>query len=105
MVRNYKACFCVRGNQQIDGLDVFDTYAPVVSWIIVHLLLVISLVFNLATPQVDYTNTFCQAPLKQTIFVELPSGFEYPNKALLLKQSVYGLRQSPIDFISIFGKD
>ena len=27
----YKARFCVRGDHQIDGLDVFDIYAPVVS--------------------------------------------------------------------------
>ena len=30
-LRKYKAIFCVRGDQQIDGLDVFDTYALVVS--------------------------------------------------------------------------
>ena len=28
--------------------------------------------------------------------MELPSGFEAPNKVLLLKQPVYGLRQSPL---------
>ena len=54
--------------------------------------------FNLATQQVDYTNAFCQAPIEQTVFVDLPQGFEVPNKVLLLKQSVYGLRQSPLNF-------
>ena len=77
---------------------MFDTYSPVVSWITVWLLLVISLVFNLATQQVDCTNVFCQAPIEQTIFVELPSGFEVPNKVLLLNYSVYGLMQSPLNF-------
>ena len=62
-LKKYKARFCVRGDQQVDGIGVFDTYAPVVSWITVRLLLVISLVFNLATQQVDYTNAFCQAPI------------------------------------------
>ena len=85
MGRCYKARFCVRCDQKIDGLGVFDTYASVVSWIIVRLLLVISLVFSLATQQVNYTNVFCQDPLDQTVFVELPSSFEYPNKVLLLK--------------------
>ena len=46
----------------------------------------------------DYTNIFFQVPLKQTVFVELPRGFEYPNKVLLLIQLVYGLRQSPLIF-------
>ena len=73
-LKKYKARFCVRGDQQIEGVDVFDTYAPVVSWITVRLLLVMSIVFNMCTQQVDYTNAFCQAPLDQTVFVELPGG-------------------------------
>ena len=31
ILRKYKARFCVRGDQQIEGVDIFDTYAPVVS--------------------------------------------------------------------------
>ena len=54
--------------------------------------------FNLATQQVDYINAFFQAPIEQTVFVEFPSGFEVRNKVLLLKQSIYGLRQSPLNF-------
>ena len=79
-------------------MDVFETYVPVVSWITVRLLLVISILLQLQTQQVDYVNTFCQASLDQTLFVELPSGFEVSNKVLLLEQSVYGLRQSPLNF-------
>jgi hypothetical protein len=32
LVRKLKSRFCVRGDCQIDGVDVFDTYTPVVSW-------------------------------------------------------------------------
>ena len=46
----------------------------------------------------DYTNAFCQAPLDQTVFVKLPAGFKSPNKVLLIQMSVYGLRQSPLNF-------
>ena len=51
----------------------------------VLMLLVISLVFNLATQQVDYTNAFYQAPIDQTIFVEMTKGFGFPNEVLALK--------------------
>ena len=50
------------------------------------------------TPHVDYNKDFYQAPLDQKVFVELPSGFEARNKVLLLKQSVYGLRKSQLNF-------
>lgn len=44
-----KARFCVRGDQQIYRIDVFETYAPVVSWIMVRILMLLSLVLGLAT--------------------------------------------------------
>ena len=30
LIKKYKACFCARGDQQLDGIDFFETYAPVV---------------------------------------------------------------------------
>ena len=48
-LKKHKARFCVRGDQHIDGVDVFKTYASVVSWVTVRLLLVLSLVLVLET--------------------------------------------------------
>ena len=31
LLNKFKARFCVRGDQQVEGTDVFDTFAPVVS--------------------------------------------------------------------------
>ena len=31
-IRKHKARFCLRGDKQIIGVDVFDTNAPVVQW-------------------------------------------------------------------------
>ena len=62
-LKKFKARFCVRGDQHIEAVDVFDTYSPVVSWITVRLLLVLFIIFNMHTQHVDYTNAFCQAPL------------------------------------------
>ena len=60
-------------------------------------MLIIYILLQLQTQQVDSVNVFCQAPLEQTVFVELPGGFEASDKVLLLPQSVYGLRQSPLN--------
>ena len=97
-LKKYKARFCVRGDQQIEGVDVFETYDHVVSWITVRIFLVMSLILSFNTQQTDYTNAFYQAPLENNVFVELPQGFEIPNMVLHLQKSVYVLRQSPLNF-------
>jgi len=65
-IRKYKARFCVRGDKQIIGIDVFETYAPVVQWSSVRLCFILSTVLGLASRQVDYTNAFVQANVKLT---------------------------------------
>jgi Reverse transcriptase (RNA-dependent DNA polymerase) len=52
-VRKYKARFCCRGFEQIEGVDYFETYSPVVGWATVRLLLTLSVHLNLHTVQVD----------------------------------------------------
>ncbi|MGH7954829.1 MAG: reverse transcriptase domain-containing protein, partial [Gloeomargaritales cyanobacterium] len=96
-VRKYKARFCVRGDRQTDGIDAFDTYAPVVQWSTVRLMMTMSSVLGLKSVQVDYNNAFAQARLKEPVYVEIPRGFLTSNggvKVLKLHSSLYGLRQA-----------
>ena len=65
------------------------------SWTTVRLLLVISIIFNLSSKQVDYTAAFVQAPVTENIYVEMPRGYKQPGKVLKLNKSLYGLKQSP----------
>jgi hypothetical protein len=32
LIKKFKAQFCVHGDQQVHGVDFFETYAPVVQW-------------------------------------------------------------------------
>jgi hypothetical protein len=57
----YKARLCVRGDLQTEGVDYFETYAPVVHWSTFRMLLTLVLKEGWATRQVDYTNAFAQA--------------------------------------------
>ena len=92
IIQKLKAHFCVREDKQIEGVDYFDTYAPVVSWLTVQLMFTLSLVLNLATKQVDYANAFVQADLKEDVYVECPKDFKQANDdhdfVLKLKKSV-----------------
>ena len=113
LVRKLKARFCVRGDQQIEGVDYFDTFAPVVQWSTVRLMLVLSLTLGLASKQVDYVSAFCQAPIDEDVYVNLPKGWRRLNElgglkenfkadhVLKLKRSVYGLKQSPKNFFHL----
>lgn len=97
-VRKLKARFCVRGDRQIQDVDFHETWAPVVNWNTVRLMLILSQVLGLSTKQVDYTTAFLHAPIEEEVFVAMPRGFSEPNKVLKLKRCLYGLRQAPRNF-------
>ena len=97
-VRKLKARFCARGDRQIEGLDYFETYAPVTNWMTVRLMLTLSTILGLHTKQVDYTAAFIHAPIDGEVFVEMPRGFSQHGKVLKLRKSIYGLKQSPRNF-------
>ena len=62
-VRKLKARFCARGDKQVEGIDYFDTFAPVINWTMVRLMLILTLILNLSTCQVDYTAAFVHSPI------------------------------------------
>jgi hypothetical protein len=64
-----KACICVDGSQQLFGHDYWETYAPVVNWSTIRLVLLMSTILNLKTRQVDYTQAFSQADLADPVFM------------------------------------
>jgi hypothetical protein len=90
-----KARFFARGFEQIEGIDFDETFAPVVNWTTVRFLLMMSILLGLETKQVDYVTAFVQADIGTTVFVEMPRGFAQPGKVPKLKNSLYGLKQSP----------
>ena len=97
----------------MEGVDFFDTCAPVVNWNAVRLLLILTAQLGLATKQVDYTAAFVHADIdlppnyhemstsekaRQGAYVEMPRGFSKEGHVLKLKKSLCGLRQSPRNF-------
>jgi hypothetical protein len=106
-LRKHKARYCVRGDKQVAGIDYFETYAPVTSWSTVRLMFTLTVVAKLHSVQVDYTNAFVQATLKEKVYIEVPKGFSASNPdvdiVLLLKKSLYGLVQAPRVFYEHLG--
>ena len=98
LLKKLKARLCVRGFEQKEGIDFFDTYSPVVKWITIRTMLVLTVLLGLKSRQVDYTAAFLHAPVFEDIFVEMPRAYKIPGKVLKLKRSLYGLKQSPRNF-------
>jgi hypothetical protein len=109
-IMKYKARLCPHGGQQVEGINYWETYAPVVSWRSIRLTLVLSLLSGLKSCQVDYVSAYTQAPLDCKLFLNIPPGYTVAgnnlnfttsstqgiNKdwALKIKKNVYGLKQA-----------
>ena len=59
--------------KQVFGMNYFVTYAPVVTWFVIRLMIVMGIIFNWALRQVDFVMAYPQAPIETDIYMELPS--------------------------------
>eukprot|EP00957_Ditylum_brightwellii_P186720 14217870-Ditylum_brightwellii.AAC.1 len=62
-VKKRKVRLCVRGDQQVEGIDYFETYAPIVPWSTIRTVMTLAVNLGLKLRQLDYTNAFVQAEL------------------------------------------
>ena len=101
-LNKHKARLCAHDGQQTWGQDYWDTYAPVVTWASVRLLLVIAKIHNLDSKSIDFVLAFPQAALPIPVYMELPAGVTPINEpdfnrrrfVLRLNRSLYGLKSS-----------
>jgi hypothetical protein len=98
-VKKFKARFCARGDMQKEGIDYFETWAPVVMWSTVRIVMVLAAKLDLVSVQCDITAAFIhgRVPVTEEIYVHQPRGFHRGrgDEVLRLKRTLYGLKQSP----------
>jgi transposase InsO family protein len=101
MIR-YKARLCVRGNQQLKGIDFHDTYAPVIRGEIVRLLIALLVEDSeLVAEQMDAVTAFLNGNLSENIFMQSPQGYSSRARFVKLLKSLYGLRQAPHEWFKV----
>nr|KAJ0197017.1 hypothetical protein LSAT_V11C700348640 [Lactuca sativa] len=86
------------GFRQKEGIDFFDTYAPVARISTIRLLLALAAIHNHVIHQMDVKTTFLNGDLDEEIYMKQPEGFVMPeneHKVCKLKKSLYGLKQAP----------
>ena len=98
-LNKFKARFCVRGDlQQKYNLAEPDTYAPVVNWSTIRLMLVLTQQLNLSTVHLDFSNAFAQADIPEgsEVYLEPPPRYATQNDMVLkLNKSLYGQVEAP----------
>ena len=95
-IERYKARVVAKGFSQIPGTDFEETYAPVVRFDSLRLLLALAAQNNWDVVQVDVRSAFLHGKLDRDIYIEIPDGFKESNMVYKLQKCIYGLKQSPL---------
>jgi hypothetical protein len=99
-LNKHKAHLCAHGGMQTWGQNYWETYAPVVNWDSVRILLAVAKIHELSSKSIDFVLAFPQADLEVPVYMELPMGFDAPDNekrriyVLRLNKSLYGLKQA-----------
>ncbi|GJW46022.1 zinc finger, CCHC-type containing protein [Tanacetum coccineum] len=94
----FKARLVAKCYRQKEGIDYFDTYAPLARISSIRTLIAISAVKGLYIHQMDVKTDFLNGYLNEKVYMEQPEGFVIQgqeNKVCRLVKSLYGLKQAP----------
>ncbi|RVW77298.1 Retrovirus-related Pol polyprotein from transposon TNT 1-94 [Vitis vinifera] len=98
MIQTFKARLVAKGFKQREGIDYFDTYAPVARTTSIRILFALASIHNLFVHQMDVKTAFLNGDLNEEVYMEQPEGFVLlgnENKVCKLVKSLYGLKQVP----------
>ena len=67
---------------QLEGVDFFETYAPVVQWTMIRLMFILEVLLGLKSKQGGITCAFLHANLAsdEPVYVDMPLGLKIKNK-------------------------
>ncbi|GJV63768.1 ribonuclease H-like domain-containing protein [Tanacetum coccineum] len=94
----YKAHLVTNDNTQLEGVDVDETFSPVVKPDTIRTVLGLATSRHWLIHQLDVKNAFLHGDLSETIYMHQPLGFQnyvHPDYVCLLQRSLYGLKQAP----------
>ncbi|GKD30342.1 ribonuclease H-like domain-containing protein [Tanacetum coccineum] len=91
----YKARLVANGSTQLAGIDVDETFSPVVKPATIRTVLSLAISRHWPVYQLDVKNAFLHGSLSETVYMHQPPGFPDPHhpESCLLLQISYGLKQ------------
>ena len=98
-ITKHKARLNLHGGKQIYSMNYYETYAPVVTWFAIRLVIIFGILFQWSLRQVDFIMAYSQASIEMDIYMELPQGIktaEGNSKEHVLKllKNNYGQKQA-----------
>jgi len=115
-ILKHKARLNVHGGIQHQGVNYWETYAPVVNWLTACLTMILSLLKNFKCRQIYFVQAFTQAPIDCPMYMEIPAEYCIRNGKLVyhgadsknvdktyvlqLLKNMYGLKQAGYNWYS-----
>jgi Reverse transcriptase (RNA-dependent DNA polymerase) len=93
----FKARLVAKGYLQREGIDYNETFAPVVRYGTVRLLLAIACQKKWHVINIDVSTAYLNGKLEEEIYMQQPEGMingKYPTKVWKLNKALYGLKQA-----------
>ena len=99
-VYKWKAHLNIHGGQQEHGVNFWETYAPVVSWQILRLFFIHSILKGWHSKQMDFVLAYPHAQAEVPLYMCFPKGYEFKDgisedtHVLKLTKNIYGQKQA-----------
>jgi hypothetical protein len=95
-IERYKARLVAKGYGQKYQVDYEETFAPVVKYVTIRSIIGMAVANNWKIQQMDVKTAFLYGNLEENIYMQIPEGKENMKNGdcLLLKKSIYGLKQA-----------
>ena len=93
-IERRKARLVAKGFSQREGVDFFETFAPVARLESIRIVLATALKRKYKVYQADVKNAYLNGIIDTEIYMQFPEGYEVKGKVLRLKKGLYGLRQA-----------
>ena len=89
----FKARVVARGFMQKAGINFTETFAPVVHFNTLRVLLAITSMEDIELDQVDFKSAYLNGEIEEEVYIELPDGYKQWNKVGRLNKEIYETQQ------------
>jgi len=75
-IKKYKAKLNLYGSRMKKGIDYQLTYAPVLKWSSIRLTMLLTIINELKSVQLDYVHAYPHAPIEKEMYMKVPEGID-----------------------------